>query len=253
MFPLSHIYVSTKVTGKESDLLVLGSVIPDLDWTSQGRLKSRFHDSPFEFSAFTKENFFDLSDLALGVELHSSASKGLDFYSDNLQTGYAKVLGRRLVEDALLILGTEDKEKTLTFVHGFIEAAVDLRLQNDFPKLIPIYKKAFRKENLLTTAKCLSAYLNTDKKIVLKELNYFFNFLSPEVLSSKEKTNKKIFIPLAGHDFNRRIQAEQFLPIFRKAGDLVKDSYAEFLNQTINKMKLDLKSDKIVAKLIGGK
>lgn len=237
MFPLSHIYVSTKTAGRESDLLVLGSVIPDLDWVSQGRIDGKFHELPFEFINFLKRGYPDCSDLGLGVKLHSPVSKGADFYSDDWQTGYTKALGRQLVDDVLLILGISNREKALGFVHGFIEAAVDLRLQNDFSKLVLVYQKALKKENLEKITECLSVYLNLKREIVLKELDYFFDFFSPEVLSSEEKINKKIFIPLAEHDFNKKIQAEQFLPIFKKAEDLVKNSYAGFLNQTIEKME----------------
>ncbi len=127
MFPLSHIYVSTKVAGKESDLLILGSVIPDLAWFSEP-LRDALHSSPAEFWDFVKDKYPDSLDLALGVKLHSQINKGADYYSDDNEIGYAKINGRKIIKKVTEVLNIEEGQQALGLSHSFIEAAIDLLL-----------------------------------------------------------------------------------------------------------------------------
>src|SRR3989344_1230866 len=97
MLPLSHIYVSTKVTRRKSPLLVFGSVLPDVSWTSKSEIgRDQIHYTPKELYEYISKNCPQLKDLALGVRLHSNVDKGADYYSDDLDVGFAKVEGRKI-------------------------------------------------------------------------------------------------------------------------------------------------------------
>ena len=124
MFPLSHIYISTKVTGRSSPLLVIGSVLPDLATiSSEGYLiGEKIHNSPMEFFAFVDSKYNNLVSLAIGVVLHSQVGRGADFYSDDEKVGYAVAEGKKVTADVAKLLNMDEGETSyLDFIKGVIE------------------------------------------------------------------------------------------------------------------------------------
>lgn len=240
MFPLSHIYVSTKVAEKENDLLVLGSVIPDLAWFSMP-LKGMLHNEPNEFWNFVKEKYPDFLDLALGVKLHSQVGKGADFYSDDETIGYAKINGRQLIAEVKKLLEINGERQALVFAHNFIEAALDLHLNNEFTFLPELYIKAFKEENVLPVLRLLGDYLQKDETLVAVEINKFASFFQPESRSSPEKITQNAFIPYAKANMGIVLDFGKALSLINKSFKLTKDSFQSFLDETVKKMKVDFR------------
>ena len=111
MLPLAHIYIATKVLNQSSDLLVFGSVLPDLGIISMGKIEWRqIHSTPDEFYSFMANNYPDYLDLAIGLKTHSDSSGGLDHYSDDEVDGYAIIFGKQLLEDI---------KKNITYQNSF--------------------------------------------------------------------------------------------------------------------------------------
>lgn len=241
MFPLSHIYVSTKVAGKESDLLVLGSVIPDLAWFSNP-LRGALHNQPDEFWNFVKEKDPDFLDLALGARLHSQVGKGADFYSDDEETGYAKVNGMKIIKLAAGTLGIEERQQALGLSHNFIEVAVDLLLGEKFPSLVKTYQQAINGDSVEKTAIAISAFLGKDTSLVKTELKNFFAFFSPENISTTTRVCSNIVTPYLERILQKKLNSDQILNVLGQSRELVKDSFLQFLDETVGKMKIDFES-----------
>jgi len=137
MFPLSHIFVSTVTTKRKDPLLVFGSVLPDVSWTSKSEIgRDQIHYAPRELYEYISKNKPELIDLALGVKLHSNVDKGADYYSDDTETGFAKVEGRKIEDDVARMLNEEKGERTLGTAHSFIEASVDILLNRAKPEIL---------------------------------------------------------------------------------------------------------------------
>lgn len=240
MFPLSHIYVSTKVTEKESDLLVLGSVIPDLAWFSEP-LKGALHNQPDEFFDFIKEKCPDFLDLALGVKLHSQVGKGADYYSDNEEVGYAKVNGRKIIKSVTEALGIKEGQQALVLSHNFIEAVVDLLLAEKFPFLPKTYQRAIDSEANHKAAAMVSTYLGKDVVLVDTEMKKLFDFFSPENVSSVTGVCSNAVVPFLEKTLGKKLNFEQILGVLNQSEELVKDSFLPFLDETVEQMKVDFK------------
>lgn len=240
MFALSHVYISTKVTGRKSDLLVFGSVLPDIATTSKGELaRDEIHYSPMKFFNFVKSKHGDLLDLAIGVRLHSNVNKGADFYSDDTKTGYAKLEGKKINADVSRLLGVGEDKISLGAAHNFIEGAVDLNLIDSHPHLLSIYKHSVEHCDLQKITECLSEYLKKDKNLILKEVKHFIDFLSPEHLSSPELMTKGIAVPLIDLRLGKKVDFQETLEILKKAESLTKETYLDFLNKTVRQMRID--------------
>lgn len=240
MLPLSHTYVSTKVTGRRSTLLVFGSVLPDIATTSKDEIsRDKIHYSPKEFYDFVKNRYSSLVDLAIGVRLHSHIEKGADYYSDDSKIGFAKLEGRKIVDDVKELLGTDDERLGLGLAHSFIEAGVDLNLKDLYPKIFDIYSKSFEEINLQVVADCLSEYLGLKKEKVLKELQNFVDFLSPEHLSSVDDMVDGVVVPLIEIKFGKTVSSVKAKQILMSAKRITKDSSMRFLDEAVEKMKVD--------------
>lgn len=241
MFPLSHIYVATRVAGRKNDLLVLGSVIPDLAWFSEP-LRGALHNQPSEFWGFVKEKYPDCLDLALGVRLHSQIDRGADYYSDDEKIGYAYINGRKIVKRASSAFGIEEGQQALVLSHNFIEAAVDLVLAEKFPSLIRMYRRAINEGAAEKTALVISIYLGKDVSLVETELGKLFAFFSPENISSLRGVCSNSVVPFLKRTLQKDINFDQVLRVLEQSGELVKDSFLPFLDETVGKMKIDFKN-----------
>lgn len=151
MFALSHIYVSTRVTGRSDPLLVFGSVLPDIAWTSSSAIgRDEIHNSPQKFYDFVKLKYPEFVDLAIGVKLHSQVGKGADFFSDGDagNEGFAYKEGKTVESRVAVLLGGEMGKQSKVLSHNFIEAAVDLNLYESKPEMFDVYKNAIENIDL---------------------------------------------------------------------------------------------------------
>lgn len=241
MFPLSHIYVSTKVAEKENDFLVLGSVIPDLAWFSMP-LRGALHNEPKEFWDFVKAKYPDFLDLALGIRLHSQVCKGVDFYSDDETFGYAKINGRIICNEVETALRLSDKKQVLTYAHSFIEAAVDLNLNSRFSRPAELYENVFKGESIVQVSTILGEFLKKDGKLVKNETEKLMTFFKPENRSTLEKMATNVFLPFLERVLGGKPDYSEILGLLDKSRKLTQDSFLPFLDETVKKMKVDFKN-----------
>ncbi len=240
MGPLSHIYVSTKVTGRNTPLLIFGSILPDIATTSRQEIGGdKIHYSPKEFYHFVQKRFPNLLDLAVGVRLHSNIDKGADYYSDEAGIGFAVIEGKKIAQDVKKLLRTEDERVGLGLAHNFIEEGVDLNLKDSHPEIFNTYSDSLNKLERPSIVNCLSEYLNLPKESIQKELQFFIDFLSPEHLSSVEQVVEGALIPLVELRFGKKVDSVLAKQILLMAKEITKDKYLDFLGNTVAKIKND--------------
>lgn len=240
MFPLSHVYVSTKATNETSPLLILGSILPDICSTSKQHIgRDQIHNSPKEFFTFVNENYPELTDLGLGVCLHSQVGRGADFYSDDPKTGYAKLEGSKISRGVAVLMSIPDDDTSLTLAHNFIEMAIDLHLYQNERDIWNVYNEGIEKvkDRLIDVAICMSDYLKLENQGVLKELHILTEFLSPQNFTSKETAAEKMVLPLINLRFQKNVSNGEVLKIIDKSMIITKPTYKKFLDDTVEKVK----------------
>lgn len=241
MFAISHTYISTKVTGRSSPLLVVGSILPDLATiSSEGDLiREKIHNSPMEFFTFVDSKYNNLVDLAIGVRLHSQVGRGADFYSDDEKVGYAIIEGGKVDANVAKLLNIEEGEISLVLAHNFIEAAVDLNLLESHPHLLAVYKQSIKQSNLQEMAFCLSGYLEKEEALIYGELKRFVDFVNPKHFLSAEAIVDGIFLPFIKLKFGKDVDREKTVAIVHKAKTITKNTYLGFLERVVENMKTD--------------
>lgn len=219
--------------------MLFGSILPDIATTSSGFIsREEIHNSPQEFYEFVKNNEPKLLDLALGVLLHSGASKGADFYTDDFETGFAYKNGKHINKDVAKLLRSELDETSIYLSHNFIEGAMDLLLAKEKPDLVIDYKNV--QKNVIPSAisGILAKYLKLNQEDVERELETFKDLMSYKHLTSKEDLVNEIVSPLLKARFDIDIDNEEAVRIFDKATEIIKDSYLYFLDDAVSEMKV---------------
>lgn len=268
MGPLSHTLVSTKVTGRKSSLLVFGSLLPDIAWTSKIKeWQCKLHENSKVFYDYTKKTHPQLLELAIGVRLHSYEDKGADYYSDDEKVGFAKVEAHKISNDVAMLLGLESKglnvpfkyglrinssswigkmlriNKKIAFViaHNFIESGVDLNLLEKNKDLVEIYRRAFDNLDLNEIVSCLSQYLEVKEKTLKEEIKKYIKLINPSNFSSNNTIATETVLPLLENRLERKLDSEEVVKILEKAKEITKQDYLVFLNRAIEQMKRDFK------------
>lgn len=240
MAPSSHTYISTKLTGRTSDLLVFGGILPDISSSYNGIInRHKIHYEPNKLYDFIKTKYPDLIDLGIGVKLHSYVGKGADYYSDNEITGFAILEGKKLDADAAKLLKLKKGKKSYILAHNFIEAGVDLNLADSHPQLIEMMDKSFKDCNNKRIAEFLSSYLKIKKDSALKALTKFKNRFDPKLITHPTKRIDTIAYPLIKERFGIVVDKKEAIQLLEKAKKIMKGSYLKYLDNATEEMKKD--------------
>jgi hypothetical protein len=244
MFALSHIYVSTQVVGRESPLLVFGSVLPDIAWTSSSAIgRDEIHNNPGKFYKFVQLKYAEFVDLAIGVKLHSQVGRGADFYSDgdDNNEGFTYKEGRMIEPQMAKLLKEESSGRSMVLSHNFIEAAVDLNLSESKPDLLGLYKNVVEEVDFEKISEIIGVYVDVAKKEILREVNSFVSLFSPEnVLSAERLVENVVSVVIKGR-FGKEIDKNEALKLLLLTKKMMADKYIGHLDSAVGKMKVDFR------------
>lgn len=238
MLPLSHTYITMKVTGRENNLLLFGSVLPDIRTTYSRKIGDRIHNSPQTFYDFINRNHPELLDIALGVKLHSAESRGADYYSDNLETGYAYIEGKTLREDVAALVKSKDPMYHV-LAHNFIEIALDMHIRGDHHQILDTFEEALNSVDEKKIAEAVSLFLDHDKKECQDAIEDLKVSFAAKHFRSIENIAEGLALPIIKRKFDISVDKHKAIKLIEKAMDLTKDDYHNFLDSTIVSMKKD--------------
>lgn len=240
MFAISHAYITSKVLGRTNNLLMLGSFLPDIRVVTEiNSPLDRLHNEPVDFLKFIKEKYPNLIDLGISVRLHCSQDKGADFYSDNHETGYAVIKAEEIKSEAGELIHDSGRN-ALVVAHNFIEAALDLKLQESDKEIGTIYQAGIDKVDYKTVAKCLAEYFGMSKNEVENDLLLLKDYFSLEHLSTS-----KSFAELFPKPIQKRygVQIDGLDPVIElieRSKLIITDSYIDYYKNTISEIKNNL-------------
>lgn len=241
MFPLSHLYVTSQVSGTIDSLQLFGSVFPDGAWIAPHIFpRDQIHDNPQRFHTFVIQHYPQYQNLSLGVMLHSSISKGAYFYSDNMQSGFAVTNTGPLVPYIKKYIGAENQIHAIIKAHNFIEAAIDLQVAKTHPEISNLYHHAFSQQNYLILVQVLKAYLPKSlltEQEILNACNHLASFLPLEGLTNHDSLIDKIMLPLVKLKNQKEIGRQSVAEMIDIAIELVAPHWQTWLNHAVVEMK----------------
>jgi 5-carboxymethyl-2-hydroxymuconate isomerase len=168
MFPLAHVYVVSRVTGSDEAELILGSVVVDIAEISFGRVGKRLLEEPEEFYWWVKKHYPKAVKLALGVLSHTTNSRGLDYYSDNLGGGFAMEEGEK-IRKMPEFNGLKVKKKRI-FGHTLFEIGTDLNLVRDRAEILKMYQKSWKEADKDFISRVVAEFGSEEEKEVRREI-----------------------------------------------------------------------------------
>ncbi len=232
MFYNAHAYVASKLHKSEDNLLLIGSILPDIaimkiiDWDNglHGKENTR------NFIKFIQEENPNYLFLGKGVYTHCILDdvSHLKYHSG---VGYAYQNNEELSE----LVGeyyNEDKEMAKRKAHNYIESGVDILLLKENPEIQGLVEQAFEKVDLDELSVLLSLYFKIDKEKFKQTISQYFNLITKNDLRNKDNW---IFF---WEDLNKimglkKIEETKIKTLLDKSIDLTKDTYKDFLHYSI--------------------
>ena len=236
MFFHAHLYFTQKIfNSKIDDLLVIGSILPDIavtkivDW-------NELHKSERveRFEEFVKENNQKYLPLIKGIKSHIVLDN-FTHKSYKNGTGYAFQKSPPLINLASECCGI-DKKSAKKAAHNFIEIAVDILLLKDDPDLVDILKKSIKSCNKSELSKLLSSFFKKDKDAVFLALSDYFEVILRYNLSNIDGW-VSLWADINNLLYSKKIDKCLTSKTIIKATHLVKNSYLEFLEDSITVAK----------------
>lgn len=263
MGPLSHVYVSTQITGNKSSLLVLGSILPDICWGSKTQFsKNEIHYAANGFYDFILAKHPDMVDVGIGAKLHVAA----DYYSDDRKEGFGYLKAPELsnqVADLLELktkgvniplkfglkinsnswlgkLKNTNEAIALVLAHNFVESGVELNLFDSQLNLLKLYRQILKTLDVSKVITLLANYLKTSPAQVKYELESYLemiNYGNISVSALTERTVKPFFKVIFGVEPNPVKTTE----ILLKAKQITKPFYLSWLNNAARQIGTEIK------------
>lgn len=228
MFHHTHALTASKLYQSQDELLLLGSIIPDIAVTKIIKWVGGLHGkrSINNFTKFINKNP-DYDWLLKGVIAHNIVD---DFTHKNYQgdIGYAYQNNQELLSLISKYYGL-GKKAARGLAHNYIESGVDILLLQDQPLIQKTLKQALRRINQEKLSNLLGSYFNINYKKFHNALTQFLDLFTKYDFSQKE--NWVLFwqgleILLSLKDIGNQRRNE----LLNMGVDIVKNTYQEFLN-----------------------
>ncbi|HLD15921.1 MAG TPA: hypothetical protein VJB94_05065 [Candidatus Nanoarchaeia archaeon] len=246
MFPHTHTYAAREIAGRSSNLLVLGSILPDLavtgivdDWN--------IGESALEFRNWLSDRDKNFTDLGLGMMLHEFPC-GIDRFTHtnyNGGDGYAYANGRQIlsnVSDCFRVMGflklSEDKVRRLS--HNFIETGVEFLILKDNPELVNILRRAVDNVNIEKCVKYFSEFYGIKDTKVAQAFSAFDTFIKEPDYTSVDGL-VEMWKLIAKQKTGLGINVENVRRTIQKSIEIVKPTYSRFISDAISSCKKDAK------------
>ncbi len=233
MFHHAHCYIGSKIFDLDSELFLIGCLLPDIAITKIIGWEDGLHgyENSAKFDLFIKDHFPKQTDLSIGVYAHNI----LDFFSHTkylIDTGYAFQNNQQLtqlVKESYDI----DNQSAQGKAHNYIESAVDIYLLNKFSDVNEKVKAVLKNSNRQLVADILSKYFDISKDECLEAVNEYFDLFSRYDFSKVESWNnfweileQKLSLSNIGRD--------ERISILNLAVATTADSVNDFINNSIS-------------------
>lgn len=270
MFYLSHVYAAAEITGKHP-LILVGSTLPDIPIFSSTLDHNELHRKAFAFRRWLEKKGSPLVHLATGMMLHGELKTGLDFYAhkryNSKRPGFVlqnmSIVGN-LIKEYDLPISFNLKEAS----HSLFEIASDIILINKKLNAMRLMSDAAEKVDFNAIAKTTSEFFEGHLSAEnLQDYYSLLNFnhdrtsnkfermieLSLEMISRRafnvvDQTIGDIIpdrlVVFASHEIEPLIESTMGMDGFRKtmkkAVELIKPDYWEFMGSSISLMKKNM-------------
>lgn len=219
MNPITHVYVilelfkNQKLTKDERDHLIVGSILPDVNFSGLIHYHKTHHQA-LDFFKSAKDPLHKY--LALGMVLHGENPKGLDYYAHN-EAGFIEKNREKVNPIARKYRSSLGKINGMT-AHYLVEFSTDYILARQHPQLIKLIKDALSNPEIKESITAFSLYYGLSEKknyklisiITNKHLLNFFDYFSSSKTISRSWTSFTFLNNLkeeSKHSFTGKIRA----------------------------------------------
>ena len=232
MFHYTHSYIAARLYKSQSDLLLVGSIIPDLAVMGIIKWQGGLHggEAVKNFSQFI-QGHPDYLDLYRGVLAHNILDDftHIDYKGE---IGYAFQNNQELADLIGKYYELNDDKWSIGKAHNFIESAVDILLLNEDPTAQDKLKKAIKTVNRKKLSELFSDYFNIDKSEFLESISQFFDLFTKYDFT-KEENWVLFWEDLEKLMSLKDIGSQKRKELLDKSISIVKNTYKDFLNYSL--------------------
>ena len=234
----------------DNDLVVLGSILPDLSY--MGFIPElEAHTKSVEFLKYLQKNDPSYVALGIGFMLHGEKPYCLDYFTHK-SDGYIEkksVIIAELLEHAKFNASKWYLKNKDDFIHSLIEFSGDTLMEPDVAKKI---HRALSSVNLFKVSFHLASFFKSDPNVILRSLQFFKTFNFQRLQSTKGVVHaiQDFFILRAFSHKNNTMEkygaimnrlnpwrTHKLIKILNSTREIVGEDYKEFLAITQEKIK----------------
>lgn len=240
MFFHTHVYAAQKITGRDSSLLIYGSILPDIavtkiaGWDDISKRAEEFRNW-----LILKDGRY--ADLGLGMMLHEYPC-GIDRFthsSYNGNKGYAFENSGTIVRDVSVCLGIT-LEQAKIVAHNFIETGVEFFIVRDNSSVVKLLRKSISNVDINQIAKYFSEFYGTEKQKTIKAFESYNELLMKFDYGSVDGL-VDMWASFANYLFDKPIERSKTKAVIEKSIAIVKPTYKKFISDAVEQCKKDVK------------
>lgn len=239
MFPLCHIYFTSKVFENISDFAIIGSIYPDIV-ISEAISRDMSHYNTEELFKYLIHSGKKMEEFAVGALTHGVDMKGLDYYSDeNFPRGYKGYCFEKgkIIEENVIECCRIPREWGLWKAHNFIEMAFELYINQRHKDILKTFKKVLEDSNIIRyISQHLEGYYHVSASSLEQSFKNFYKIFEYDQLNELTMM-RKYGMQLKKKHGIENIDIEKAGLVISTAVEIISHDADDFFNYTIPKVK----------------
>jgi len=239
---IGHPYVATKVVGRLTEDLIIGSFIPDIVPFVPNTVFQfeEIHEGGEHFLKFLDDTCPQKRDLALGMLCHG-AKFGADQFSRYIENRFARerdILAKRIADASKVSLETARQSR----FRNLLWWGMDVQLIWNEPIFVKDLARKLAKVDTLGTANLLAECFGKDPQKVLRDIKFLESSIKPQNLYSARGLATIWKGISAGLPENDQIDVGETEKIFEDCAQLLEKDWKQLVEQIIAKVGKNLKT-----------
>jgi hypothetical protein len=235
MYPLVHIDCTKRITGSSDQLLLYGSIFPDVAAMGIVSWEEMLNEAE-DFSKYVVKKSPDFANFAIGLLVHERPL-GIDrFVHGENQDGYAYLKGKEIVGEIKKFFPRD----SLVVAHNFIEFACEMVLVNKKPELGDELEQMVGgiEKKKKKIADLLAEYFKRDSTrvaICLEEFNNFVRMFNFQTSAKAVELQTQITNRLRKTDYGK----DEIKPLVEIAIGVVESDFFSFIDKVVAECRRD--------------
>lgn len=232
---LGHSYIATHAVAGDTNLLIIGSLLPELSpfVANSPFTWEEIHESGKKLLYFCRKNNPAMADFARGVLSHS-VKYGADKFNQEIES-YAGKERNELIRE-IAAASSLNVDIARSRLHNFLWWGVEIQILQNQPNFVLLVKKALDEVDINMISQLLAeVFVKEEKEVAVSLWSLFRDIYRTEDLDSIEGLARTWARQTKGLPEKDSVDVQKTVSVFAKCAKILKDDWEKIIEKVVDR------------------